>query len=168
MLKDALLSTFIQVVLPVLATGLTAVLTWVFAQLALKLGTQKGASKLALVGEKAFHFAQVVVAELDATLKPKLQEMSADGVLTAAEIGQLRDIALNRIKELLAERGLKELQNVLGLVGPQLDVYLRGLLERAVDLKNAAAPVKISGMTLQTSANESVAEALGNLPPSSP
>lgn len=139
--KSALLTLFIAHVAPVLFTGLAMLLGWVLTQLGRKLGAQAGESKLAAVGTRFTLFAQAVVADLEATLKPELAKATADGELTQAEIAHLRTIALARLKALAGEKGLGELQAVIGIAAPQVDAFLSGLIERAVaTLPRDAAP----------------------------
>lgn len=137
--KSALLSAFIQYVLPVLATGLSALLAWVFVQLGKKYGADATGSKKSQVLNHLFTLAQSVVADLEATLKPQLLAATADGVLTPVEVGLLRDSALNRLKFLAGEKGLAEAQFLLGMTGGALEGFLMGLIEKAVDGQPAKA-----------------------------
>jgi hypothetical protein len=131
--KSAFLSAFVQYGAPILFTAVAALLAKVLFFLGKKLDAQAESSKLAAVGAKFAHFAEVVVADLDATLKPQLKEATKDGVLTAAEIAQLRTVALDRLKKLAGEHGIKELQGVLDFGATQVDGYLTGLVESTVD-----------------------------------
>lgn len=138
---STLMSLFVQHVAPVLFIGLAGLVGWVFTQLGRKFGADASDSKLSKVLTRLAHLGDVVVAELDATLRPELEKATADGVLTKAEIAQLRDVALAKLKAIAGERGLEEARALIGIALPQFDQYLHGVLERAVDrLGNAKTP----------------------------
>jgi hypothetical protein len=137
-IKSTLLTLFIQYALPPLFTAVMGALVWAAGKGGAYLGAKESESKLARIGGWALHLAMGVVADLEATLRPALGQAAKDGKLTKEEMLQLRDAALKRLKELLGERGLGELQKVLGIAAPQLDAYLMGLIERAVDLLPAS------------------------------
>lgn len=141
-IKGALVEAFVKYLVPVLFTGLATVLGLVFVKLAALLDAKKGESKIAAIGAKALHLAEVSVKDLEATLKPKLKEACADGVLTAAEFQLLREAGIGRLKVLLGEAGIKELGDVLGIVGEMaLHAYLGGVVEKQVaDIKSEVAP----------------------------
>lgn len=140
-LKSALLSLFVQHVLPILATGIGLLGAWALAKLAQKLDSDGKGSKVARLGAWAAHLASTVVADLEVTLRPKLKASTADGKLTPEEVKQLRDEALARLKALAGEKGLEELRKALGIAAPELDKYLLGLLEKAVGgLRAPASP----------------------------
>ena len=132
-LKATLLSLFVQYVVPPLFAIVMAGAAWALWKLSQFLNSKAGESKLAAVAARISHLAEGVVADLEATLKPELVEATKDGVLTKAEITRLREVALARLKQLAGERGLAELQLVLGLVPTQVDSYLTGVIEKAVD-----------------------------------
>jgi hypothetical protein len=141
-IQSTLLSLFIQYLLPILFSALATLSAWALAQLAKKLGAQAAHSKAAAIAARLTHLAETIVADLEATLKPELAKATADGKLDKAEILRLRDVALQRLKALAGERGLLELQGILGIAAPQVDGYLQGILERAVDqLPSKPAPV---------------------------
>lgn len=107
-------------------------LAWVFVQLQKKIGADTNATKAQLVVARWSHFAEVVVRDLGATLRPKLVAALADKKLSTDEIRQLRDEALRRMKELAGETGVEELKATLRIVAPSVDTYLFGLVETAV------------------------------------
>lgn len=131
-LKSVLLEMFVQYLLPVLATGLAALLGLALKSLRDMLSARASESKLHTVSARVAHFVSVVVADIEKTVKPELEAASKDGVITAEEGAKLKALALERVKKLLAEHGMKELQGVLGIVAPQVEVYLSGLIEKAV------------------------------------
>ncbi len=139
-LKNTLMGLFITHVAPFLFTGVSALLGWMFLQLGKLFGANAAGSKKAQVIDRVFHFAQVIVADLDATLKKELPGLIADGELSASDITRLRTVALARLKALAGEQGLAELQKVLGIATPQLESYLSGIIEHAVGKLPAATP----------------------------
>lgn len=140
-LKPAVLSMFVQYVLPVLFSAIAMVGTWALARFAEKLGAEAKTSKTFAVLERLSLMAHAVVADLEVTLKPRLLEATRDGVLTQAEIVMLRSAALERLKQLAGERGLEEARALLGIAAPELERFLTGLLERAVDSLPSRAKV---------------------------
>lgn len=130
--KSLLMEAFIKYAVPILFPALAALVAWVLVALRKKLEAQAQESKIAAVGAKVAHFGEVVTRELEATLKPELKAATADGKLTPEEYKKLRDIAMARLKSLLAEQGLQELEGVLGIGAGALDGYLGGIIERAV------------------------------------
>jgi hypothetical protein len=142
---DAVLGLFVAKVLPILFTGLAGALTLLFAKLSQKAGAQAKESKLYAFGTRLAHFAEVVVHDLEVTLKPQLLKATEDGTLSAVEIGQLRATALERLKALLKQEGLDELQSVLGIGSSMVDTYLNGVLEKAV-AKIPGAPPELAAM----------------------
>jgi len=88
----------------------------------------------AIAGEKALHFATVIVSDLQATMRSELEKVAADGKITKEEASELKRIALDRLVKVIGEEGKKELVEVLGIAGSSLEVYLSGLIEQALDL----------------------------------
>ncbi len=152
--SSALMGLFVQHVAPVLFSLIGLALTALLGLAAKKWGTEAKQTKVAAAVDRMTHFASVVVADLDATLKPHLKTATADGVLTKAEVAHLRSVALARLKELAGEHGLKELSGLLGIAAPQLDTYLHGLVETAVDALPrklvVATPAHVPVTDLQT------------------
>lgn len=130
--QSQLWTLFIQHLGPVVFTGLAGLLGWVLTNLAKYLQARAEGSKFMLVGAKLTTIAESVVADLNATLAEPLKEAAKDGVLTKAERLDLRDKALNRLKQQAGERGLVEAKALLGVAAPQLDAHLNGLIELAV------------------------------------
>lgn len=152
--KDALLQVFIRDILPVLSTFTVGVLTWLSVQGGRMLRARASESKMAAVAAKVLHFGEVVVHDLEVTLKPQLLIAVADGELTPVEIAQLRAVALERFKALLKQEGLNELQSVLGIGAGMVDTYLQGVLEKAV-----------AGLPASAKPGELVAAVTAALPP---
>jgi len=82
--------------------------------------------------------ASSVVAELDVTLRPKLEAALADGALTQVEKDQLKAAALDALKSKLPPALLGQAGTIFG---PMLDTYLGGLVERAVTDRAAIAAI---------------------------
>ncbi len=135
--KAELSKSFVQIVVPALCTGLAGLLGWAMMALRKKFEAQAEQSKIAAVGTRITHLADVVVADLNATVKPAIVEAAKDGVLTAEEAAKIKSMAMDRLKALIAEKGMAELSGVLGIVAPSIETYLSGLIEQAV----AKAPV---------------------------
>lgn len=139
-LQSLLMSAAVAVV-PVVATALAGLIAAALVALTKKLQAQAGESKLAQVGARASMLAEAVVRDIEVTLKPKLEQAVSDGVLTSAELKQLKDEALAELKRSLGERGLAELQQVLHLTAGSVGTFLSGLIEAALDrMKASRAP----------------------------
>ena len=130
--KATLMQLFITHLAPVLFTALATGLMWLMRWATKKLHAQANATKAQAVAAKALHFAEVVTSEIEATLRPMIQEFSRDGKISRDEADRLRSTALELLKSMLGKHGLEELRGVLGIAAPQLDVYLSGLIEKAV------------------------------------
>jgi hypothetical protein len=112
-------------------TGLLALIGMLIAYLRSKSATDK-ASHIGLVITEA---ARAAVLELDATIKPKLKEYLADGVLSDFEKADLKARALEILKTKLPAGVLSTAATVFGAAF--LDTYLGGKIEQAVSEKNA-------------------------------
>ena len=123
------LTAFMQYVVPALVTVLGPLLVLALGQLAAFLRAKAGESKAAGVALVFTEAAHSVVAELEVTLKPRLQAALADGVLTQAEKDELKKAALDALKTRLPATALQSASAVFGLM---LDTWLGGLVERAV------------------------------------
>ena len=123
------LTAFMQYVVPALVTVLGPLLVLALGQLAAFLRAKAGESKAAGVALVFTEAAHSVVAELEVTLKPRLQAALADGVLTQAEKDELKKAALDALKTRLPATAL---QSASAVFGPMLDTWLGGLVERAV------------------------------------
>lgn len=138
--KSQLLSLFVQYLAPLLYTGVLGMVGWMLHHLRAYFQAKAAESKLFQVGARLTDLADSVVADLEATMKPELQAAVADGVLTKAEITRLREVALGRLKQLAGEKGLGEILSVLKIAAPGLDVYLNGIIEKAVAKLSPANP----------------------------
>lgn len=148
---NPVISSTWAVLLPIALTVLTSVLVWVMAQVGKLMKARASTSRFGAIALRGGEFAASVVADLEATLKASLQEKAKDG-LTKEEIYQLRDEALQRVKVILGDRGLKELAAAGGvLMGAPLDMYLSGVIEQQVsNLKKTSEVVAVVKDTPKT------------------
>lgn len=126
-------------------TGLLALIAYGGRYLA----TKAKESKLAAFMQGLYDKAQSVVAHIDAEFRPKLVEALKDGVLTAKEKADLKEAALKLLLEQLGAEGLKQLDELKGIAGPAVGVYLSGLLERALGLQRAIAQTGVKKVQLR-------------------
>lgn len=80
----------------------------------------------------AWELAQSVVAHVEVHLRPTLQGAMKDGKLSAAEKIAIKTEALKLLKDALGKEGLAAITKALGSWGPGVEVYLSGLIERAL------------------------------------
>jgi hypothetical protein len=90
-------------------------------------------SKLASIAGVVAHKAEAIAADLEATLVPELKAASADGVLDKGDREHLRAVAVEKLKQLLGEQGISTVRDVMQVAGDQLNQYLVGAIEKAVD-----------------------------------
>lgn len=128
-LTSPFMAAFIQYLLPVIFAGLATVLAWLLSKLGQKLSAQAKDTTFGAAAGKITHFMQIVVQDLEATLKPGILEAVADGKVTSDELKTLRTKAIERVKLLLGTQGLEEMRDALGLPHGQIDPYLGALVE---------------------------------------
>lgn len=116
-------------VLPMLVTILSPLLAAGMAYLVSYLRTLSQSSKMAHVGLVFAESANSVVAELNATLKPKLLKALEDGVLTDKEKEELRNTAIESLKNRLPASLVGSAKDIFG---PMFDSWVGGMVERAV------------------------------------
>lgn len=126
----------IQYVLVPGLAPLGALLLFALKKLVDYLNTKADESKLAMVGAKLTGAAASAVAEINVTLRPKLEAALADGVLTDKEKAELKDAALTLLKSKLPAELMK---TASAIFGGFLDTYLGGLVERNVLEQKALA-----------------------------
>ncbi len=120
--------------------GLTALLGWGAVFLAAKAKQ----SKLAALALELYELAQSIVVHVEVNMRADLRAALKDGALNEIEKVALKREAMRLFKEALAEHGLKKLEKLKGLAGPAVEVYLSGLLERALGVQRAVAPRRIA------------------------
>jgi hypothetical protein len=130
--KSMLIELFIKHVLPIALTGLVGVIVWAVKALAAKLTAEGKATKLQNAESRLALFAAAAVADVEATLRPLVAKASEDGKLTPEEAAELKKAAMDRVKAMLADKGAAEVQAILGIFAPQLEVIISGFIERAV------------------------------------
>lgn len=134
--KSALLSVFVEQLLPVLGTALAGVivaafgyLTWWLRQKSQAEGASALQSKGLTIVARATELMKNVVAHSEAEIRPLIQKATADGELTTAEAAEIKAKTLEIFKREFGAEGLGALKDVLG---GSLDVFLSGLLERVL------------------------------------
>lgn len=128
----------IQYVVVPLLPIIGALLVWALKKLVDYLNEKGKESAAARIGAKLTGAAASAVAEINATLRPKLEAALADGVLTDKEKAELKEAALQLLKTKLPG---ELLQAAGGIFGGFLDTYLGGLIERQVLEQKAMAAV---------------------------
>ena len=99
---------------------------------------------------RLIHIAEAVVADIETTIKPAVVEALADKELSKEEGEKLKKLALGRIKTILTEQGKQELLDLLGIASGAFDMYLGGVVEKAV--------VKVKAEEAQVDAIKAVGE----------
>ena len=112
----------LAVIGPLLVAGL--------AKLVQFLSAKSKESKAAYVANVFAELARSLVAEIEHSLRPQIQTALSDGRLTKEEGDKLKAEALRILKE-KAPAGL--LAAAKDVIGPMLDTWLGGLIERAND-----------------------------------
>lgn len=130
----ALLGSLYTGLVSLVGVALTAAMAFLTNLLAQKAKASKVAAFAFTVWEKA----QSVVAYVDVHIRPTVDKDLADGALTAEEKAELKAEAMKLLKEALGEAGLTKLSSLLGLFGGAADVFLSGLIERALGVQRSA------------------------------
>jgi hypothetical protein len=112
--------------------ALCAAGTWALVWVQKKLKAETTVSLKTSIAAEVAHFVELVVRDLEVTLKPKLKLAVGDGVLTTEEVRQLRTEALDRVKFLLATSGLEQLKLAFGFGAEQATSYILGQVEKKV------------------------------------
>ena len=107
-----------------------------------KLEAEGKESKGKALAARLLFLTDLVVADLNATMKAEILAATADGVVTPEEGAKLKAEAMSRVKALLAKNGVKELEAALGILAPSLESLLSGLVESAVARSKVAASPK--------------------------
>lgn len=136
---DLLITAAVMAAPILLTAGATLLLRWL-SSVEKKAATITKVAAFNAIAARVAHFAAVVVADLNATLKPELVGMAADGRMTTEEWARLRAVALSRLRTLLGQAGLKELEGALGIGGTAADEYFAGQIEQAVKEAKLTSP----------------------------
>ena len=130
--KSALLSAFLQYVIPVLATALFLVLKWALLKWSQKLATEDQTTKAVQYWGKLNAIAQTVVLDVEKTVKPALLEATKDGELSKDDYAKLKQSALDALKLYMGESAGKDITGLLGIAAPDVEKFLGGVIESAV------------------------------------
>ena len=93
--------------------------------------TKSGMAQNAIA--RLFHIADTVVVDINNTIKPAIVDALKDKKISKEEAADLKKLALSRLKIILSEQGKVELLEFLGIADDALDVYLGGVVEKAVE-----------------------------------
>lgn len=136
--KVDVLQLVLQYLVAPLLPVLGGLLVFALKRLTDYLNAKAAESKGSLVAAKLTGAAASAVAEINATLRPKLEAALADGVLTDAEKKELKEAALALLKTKLPGELLGAAS---GIFGGFLDTYLGGLVERELLNQKATAAI---------------------------
>ena len=134
--QGLMLTVFIQYLLPVLMTGLSALLSWAMMLGVGWLKTKGETSKAMLAVATLAEGARSAVANAEATIKADLIEASKDGVITKEEGERIKAHVLEELKKMPAP----VLKAAASLFGGNVEGYLSGLIERTLATQKAALP----------------------------
>lgn len=154
-------------VITAVVLALTGGLVTLMAMAALWLRQKAKDSKTGQVLVRAWELAQSVVAHVEVHMRPQFRAAFADGKLTAEERTKLKAEALRLMKEGLGDHGMNALRGALGIFGPSVEVFLSGLIERALGVQRRAGtlPPPVSGGPLAAS-SQSLSTGQGRAPTS--
>jgi len=131
-MKEKIIESAVLYVVPLLLTGLVALLGWVGRSLKAKFEADGRLTLLEKLVLKTTGLAEMIVRDVEATTKRSLEEKAKDG-LTSEEYKQLRDEAIAKLKASLGERGLAELKSTLGIAtDAAMETFIGGAVEKAV------------------------------------
>lgn len=145
--EQSVITSILISAMPYIIAAVGAAAVWALAALGRKLAVDAGASKGKFVLFRLAVVTEAVVADLNVTMKPLLVKALEDGKISPEEAKTLRDAAFERVKATLGDKGMKELQAVLGATGGSIGTLLGGIIEKAVDSLKAgkalAKPVAV-------------------------
>lgn len=127
-----MIELFLQYAAPPVLTALGLGVAWLLTTAGQLAMAKWKDSKIAIAVERVTHFAGVVVQDIEATMRPEVQTALKDGHLSPSEAQHLKAVALERLKTMLGQSGLRELTGVVGVFAPSLDAYLSGVIEKQV------------------------------------
>lgn len=133
-MRSELLEIFVKYLLPPLATLVASGGAWALGQLALWLRSKNEVTKTHLALTQLAFLAEIVVADIEATLRPMVKDLTEDGHITPEEGAKLKAAAMERLVTLAKERGFSEAQKLLEAMAPSIAPFLSGIVERAVAL----------------------------------
>ena len=114
------------------AAGLvmTGVGGWLGLQLSGWAKARTESTQVALFVAEVWDAAGNAVGYVAAGVKAGFVEVASDGKITAAEAARLQDLAVSKAKEWLGAEFPTRAQRLVGLTGPALQDWLRGLIQR--------------------------------------
>jgi len=124
---------------PILATVITAALTWAAARLVVYIKAKTQATWLQGLLIRATDAVAVAVKAVVQTYSEAIKAAKADGKLTPEEAAQAKALGLAKAKELIGPAGIAQLVKILGLDSGALDAWLGTRIEAAVH--DTKAPV---------------------------
>lgn len=111
---------------PLAVTLVSLLAGWVAIHLKAKFASETGRN----IVDKVTTLASTVVLELEQTLVADLREKAADGVLTAGEADEAKDLALAKLRAHLGPKGKAEILSAFGFEDDkQFDSWLTSTLE---------------------------------------
>lgn len=131
-MKEVMFELFIKTVVPLLGTLLMALFGWAMKALAAKWAADAKNSKLAAVGAKLTMTVDAAVHEVEATVRQKYLELTADGDLSKEDALILKQTAINKAMDYLGKHGVEEAKGILGIGADSFVGLLGGLVEKAV------------------------------------
>lgn len=140
-MKEKIIETVVVYLVPLLLTGLVALVGFGIRALRKKFEADGKISLVEGAVLKVLNVGEMVVRDIEATTKRSLEEKAKDG-LTPEEYRLLRDEAIAKLKASLGERGLAELKGAIGLAPEAVDTYLGGVVERAVTTVSTQSAAK--------------------------
>jgi len=131
-MKPVLLELFWQHAFPLVLAAIGTGLTWALTQLGMWIAARAKGTRLGVVAERVFEIAKSVVVHVEREIRPKVVSAMEDGKLTKEEADELKREAVRLLKEALGQRGLKDLGSVLKMAAGPMEIYLSGVIERAL------------------------------------
>lgn len=125
---------------PVIATVLTALLSWIGMKLAQLINARVKNERVRGILLRLDDAAITAVNDVQTRTVAALKEASADGTLTTDDIIKVKSQALAAAKMHLGEDGLQEMKAVLGLTGSDIDAAISSRVEAKVSNDATMAP----------------------------
>lgn len=134
---DPVLQYLVAPLVPLIGAAVLGVLAKLVSYLHSRDESGRGFAALAVLGD----LTHSVVAELEVTMRPKVQLALADGTLSPEEGAQLKAEALAILKRAAPVAAMRAAEQLLGVAG--LEAWLAGMVERANAAGPASAPASV-------------------------
>jgi hypothetical protein len=118
----------IEALVPLVALVVTSVVSLIGLELRKRISSGYAQD----LTRRAESLAQGIVRELEQTTVAAFREKAADGKIDQNDAAAVKDQALAKLKAQLGDKGVKELESVLGLTRAQLEAFLASKLEQGV------------------------------------